>query len=126
VREARTVEPSVLPALLAAFNAHDVDAVMAFFTDDCVMEMPRGPGPGGRRLVGREQVRAGIQSRFDGIPDVVYAHDSHWRCGDRGVSEWTLRGTQASGERIEVRGCDLFEFAGDRIRRKDSYWKVVE
>jgi hypothetical protein len=47
-------------------------------------------------------------------------------CGDRGVSEWTIRGTQASGERIEVRGCDLFEFSGGRIRRKDSFWKIVD
>jgi len=25
-----------------------------------------------------------------------------------------------------VRGCDLFEFRGDKIVRKDSYWKIVE
>ena len=26
----------------------------------------------------------------------------------------------------KVRGCDLFEFQGDKIARKDSYWKLVE
>jgi hypothetical protein len=26
----------------------------------------------------------------------------------------------------EVRGCDLFEFTGDKIARKDSYWKLVD
>jgi steroid delta-isomerase-like uncharacterized protein len=116
----------LLEEFLAAFNAHDVDAVMAFFADDCVLDMPRGPGPGGRRLVGKEQVREGIQSRFDGIPDVHYGDDRHWVCGDRGVSEWTLRGTQGSGERIEVRGCDLLELSGGKITRKDSYWKIVD
>jgi ketosteroid isomerase-like protein len=115
-----------LEALLEAFNAHDSDAVMAFFTDDCVLEMPRGPGPGGRRLVGRAQVREGIQSRFDGIPDVHFGDARHFACGDRGVSEWTLRGTQATGEPIEVRGCDLFEFSDGKISRKDSFWKIVE
>jgi len=25
-----------------------------------------------------------------------------------------------------VRGCDLLEFRGDKIVRKDSYWKIVE
>src|SRR5436190_22349122 len=45
-----------LQALLDAFNAHDVDEVMSFFTEDCVLDMPRGPGPGGRRLIGRQQV----------------------------------------------------------------------
>jgi steroid delta-isomerase-like uncharacterized protein len=120
------VDTSTLQAFLDAFNAHDVDAVMSFFADDCVMEMPRGPGPGGRRLVGKEQVRDGIQSRFDGIPDIHYGDDFHWVCGDRGVSEWTIRGTQTNGEPIEVRGCDLFEFAGGKISRKDSFWKIVD
>jgi steroid delta-isomerase-like uncharacterized protein len=115
-----------LQALLDAFNAHDLDAIMAFFTEDCVLDMPRGPAPGGRHLVGKAQVREGIQSRFDGIPDVVYDDDRHFICGDRGVSEWTIRGTQATGERIEVRGCDLFEFRDGKIARKDSFWKIVD
>ena len=118
-------EPS-LQAFLDAFNAHDLDAIMAFFTDDCVLDMPRGPAPGGRHLVGKEQVREGIRSRLDGIPDIHYGDARHWSAGDRGVSEWTIRGTQATGERIEVRGCDLFEFAGGRISRKDSFWKIIE
>jgi ketosteroid isomerase-like protein len=120
------VSASVLRAFLDAFNAHDVDAIMSFFADDCVMEMPRGPGPGGRRLVGKEQVREGVQSRLDGIPDIRYDDDRHWVCGDRGVSEWTIRGTQQSGERIEVRGCDLLELVDGKISRKDSFWKILE
>jgi steroid delta-isomerase-like uncharacterized protein len=111
----------LLQAFLDAFNAHDVDAIMSCFTDDCVFDTPRGV-----RMVGREQVRAGIQARFDGIPDIHYGDDRHFACGDRGVSEWTIRGTQVTGEPIEVRGCDLFELTGDgRIRRKDSFWKIL-
>lgn len=117
---------SLLQEFLDAFNAHDVDAIMSFFTEDCVFDMPRGPAPGGRRLVGTAQVRRGIQSRFDGIPDVHYGDDRHWVCGDRAVSEWTLRGTRRTGEPIEVRGCDLFELADGRIRRKDSFWKILD
>ncbi|UGS38682.1 nuclear transport factor 2 family protein [Capillimicrobium parvum] len=117
---------SILQRLLDAFNAHDVDAIMSFFAEDCVMDMPRGPDPGGRRLVGKQQVREGIESRLAGIPDVNYGDDRHWLCGDRGVSEWTLRGTQVTGRQIEVRGCDLFEFSDGRISRKDSFWKIVD
>ena len=120
------IETPVLQGFLDAFNAHDVDAIMEFFADDCVLEMPRGPAPGGRRMVGKAQVREGIQSRFDGIPDVHYGDDRHFVCGDRGVSEWTIRGTRATGEPIEVRGCDLFEFSDGKISRKDSFWKIVE
>jgi steroid delta-isomerase-like uncharacterized protein len=122
---AEVATPS-LQAFLDAFNAHDVDALKTFLTEDCVFDMPRGPAPGGRPLTGKQEVRDGIASRFDGIPDVQYVDDRHWTAGDRGVSEWTIRGTQATGERIEVRGCDLFEFAGGRIRRKDSFWKIVD
>jgi steroid delta-isomerase-like uncharacterized protein len=116
----------LMKAFLDAFNAHDVDAIMSFFAEDCVLEMPRGPAPGGRRLVGKQQVREGIQSRFDGIPDIRYDDDRHWLSGDRGVSEWTIRGTQRSGEAIEVRGCDLLEFTDGKISRKDSFWKIVD
>ena len=121
-----TVVTTVLQDFLDAFNAHDLDAIMSFFAEDCVLEMPRGPAPGGRRLVGKRDVREGLRSRLDGIPDVNYGDDRHWACGDRGVSEWTLRGTQRTGESIEVRGCDLFEFADGKIRRKDSYWKIID
>jgi ketosteroid isomerase-like protein len=116
---------AVLRGFIDAFNAHDLDAIMSFFAEDCVMDMPAGTGPGGRRLVGKEAVREGIRSRLDGIPDVHYGDDSHWACGDRGVSEWTLRGTRRTGERIEVRGCDLLELTDGRISRKDSFWKIV-
>jgi ketosteroid isomerase-like protein len=120
------VEVPQLEGFLDAFNDHDVDAIMSFFSDDCVLDMPRGPGPGGRRLVGKEQVREGIRSRLDGIPDIHYGDERHFACGDRGASEWTIRGTQATGEPIEVRGCDLFEFRDGKISRKDSFWKIVE
>ena len=112
---------STLEGLLQAFNAHDVDAIMEFFTEDCVLDTPRG-----QRHVGKEDVAKGFQARFDGIPDIHYGDERHFACGDRGVSEWTIRGTQATGEPIEVRGCDLFEFTDGKISRKDSYWKILD
>jgi ketosteroid isomerase-like protein len=121
-----SVTTATLERLADAFNAHDAEAVMAFFTEDCEMDGPRGPDAWGRRFVGWQQVREGVQSRFDGLPDVHYGVARHWVAGDRGCSEWLLTGTTPEGTRIEVRGCDLFEFHGDKIRRKDSYWKIVE
>jgi taurine dehydrogenase small subunit len=34
--------------------------------------------------------------------------------------------TMVGGERLEVRGCDLWTFQGEEIVLKDSYWKIVE
>jgi ketosteroid isomerase-like protein len=111
---------------LMAFNQHDVDRIMDFFVEDCEFDTPRGPTPYGRRLRGKDQVREGIAARFAGIPDISYNDDLHWASGDRGVSEWTIRGTTSDGDPIEVRGCDLFVFEADKIQRKDSFWKIVE
>ena len=116
----------VLEELLAAFNRHDLDAIMEFFADDCEFYMPRGAGPRGDRFAGKPEVRAGLARRFEGIPDVHYGDDRHWACGALGVSEWTLTGTTIAGKRIAVRGVDLLEFAEGGITRKDSFWKIVE
>ncbi len=123
-----TDQPSVetLRAVTDAFNRHDPDAIMAFFADDAVFETPRGPEPFGRRFEGRAAVREGLAARFSGIPDVHYGDDNHFVAGDRGASEWTLTGTTTDGERLEVRGCDLWAFRDGKIVRKDSYWKIIQ
>ena len=114
-----------LKQVLEAFNRHDLDAIMSHFADDCVLETPRGPESWGTRFVGKEEVRRGLMARFEGIPDVHYSGDDHFVSGSRGVSEWTISGTTVEGERIEVRGCDLWTFADDgKLTRKDSFWKI--
>jgi hypothetical protein len=35
-----------------------------------------------------------------------------------------LTGTNAAGERLEVRGCDIWTFDGDKIAVKNSFWKI--
>ena len=117
----------VLKDVLEAFNRHDLDAIVSHLADACVFESPRGPDPWGRRFVGKDEVREGLAARFEGIPDVHYGDDDHFVSGDRGVSEWTLSGTTVEGERIEVRGCDLWAFGeDDQLVRKDSFWKIRE
>ncbi len=85
---------------------------------------PRGPEVYGQRFVGRDAVREAFAGRFAGIPDVRYQEDEHFVDGDRGASEWTLRGTTTDGQRLEVRGCDLWTFRDGKITKKDSYWKI--
>jgi ketosteroid isomerase-like protein len=113
-------------AILSAFNVHDLDRVMSFFSEDCVLDMPRGPDPWGSRFVGAVAVREALRSRFTGIPDVRYGDDTHFVSGDIGVSQWTLSGTRSDGERIEVRGCDFCTFRSGKIVKKDSFWKLRE
>jgi len=123
-----TVE--LLKEFLEAFNRHDLDAIMSYFADECVFYMPRGAGPRGDRFVGKDEVRARLAQRFQGIPDVHYGEDTHWVAADGklGVSEWTLTGTSVTGQHIHVRGVDLIEFGKEngKIIRKDSFWKILQ
>jgi ketosteroid isomerase-like protein len=120
------ITQETLRAFLDAFNRHDLDAIMDYFHDDCVLYMPRGQGPRGDRYVGKQEVRGGLATRFEGIPDVHYGDDAHWTCGSFGVSEWTLSGTRKNGATVEVRGVDLLEFRDGKVTRKDSFWKIVD
>jgi ketosteroid isomerase-like protein len=121
----QTIE-NALNGLVDAFNAHDLDRIMTFFTDDCVLQMPRGPNPFGQRAEGAVAVKATLATRFEGIPDVHYGEDSHYIDGNVGVSKWLLTGTTAAEQKIAVRGCDFYEFRDGKATMKDSYWKIVE
>jgi len=119
---------STLKELCEAFNAHDLDRIMAFFADDCTLEMPRGAKPWGTRFQGRRDVREALAGRFRGLPDVHYGDDEHFvdPSANTGISKWTLTGTGGDGTQIKVRGCDFYTFRDGKVVRKDSYWKIVE
>lgn len=119
-----TDREAILRDVAAGFDTHDLDRILRHFADDAVFESPRGPEVHGQRFEGIDAVRGAFAARFAGIPDVRYLDDDHFVSGDRGASEWTLRGTTTDGQAIEVRGCDLWTFRDGRIVRKDSYWKI--
>ena len=114
----------MLEAITTAFDQHDLDAIMVHVADDAVFEGPRGPDPWGQRFVGAAAIRDAFAARFAGIPDIRYQGAAHFVDGDRGASEWTLSGTTTDGQRIEVRGCDLWTFRDGKVLKKDSYWKL--
>ncbi len=113
--------PSVelLQQVLDAFNRHDLDAIMAAFSEDAILESPRGAEPWGTRYVGKAAVREGLASRFAGIPDVHYSDDRHWVCGNRGVSEWLLTGTTTAGERLRSLGIPRRSDRAQRLLLED-------
>ena len=115
----------ILEQLAEAFNEHDLEKIMSFFSEDCSLDMPRGPDPWGTRYIGKAAVRKGLQSRFEMLPDVHYAELRHFATESMGISEWLVTGTLRSGGTVKVRGCDHYEFRGGKVVRKDSYWKIV-
>jgi len=114
---------ALLDRFAAAWNRHDLEALMSMMTDDCVFEASAGPDVNGERSEGKPDVRAAYAAVFAAFPDAHWANCRHFIAGHRGVSEWTFTGTQRDGKRVEVTGCDLFTFSDNRIAIKNSYRK---
>ena len=106
------------------WNRHDLDVLMTFMADDCVFESTAGPEACGARHAGRERVRQAFARVFEVFPDAQFGDARHFVAGNRGLSEWLFTGTTAEGKKVEVNGCDVFTFEGDKIALKSSYFKT--
>lgn len=105
-----------------AFNKHDVDAVMAAMTEDCIFEST-GPQPDGNRYEGQDAVRACWESFFRDSPDAVFDTVEVVTCGDRCTVRWLYRYTDANGQPGHIRGIDLFRVRGGKVAEKLAYVK---
>jgi taurine dehydrogenase small subunit len=115
----QTMTSERLDAFMDAWNAHDVEGIVSFFADDCEFHASVGPELMGASYAGRDEIRKGVTAFFERFPDGKFEDASAWVAGERGASEWTF---VAGG--TAVRGCDLFEFEGDRIRVKNAFRKI--
>lgn len=119
----REITENFLQSFADAFNAHDVKAIMAHMTDNCVFQASAGPDEDGQRFTGQEQVKKAFEQVFTTFPDARWNEPKHFISGNRGVSEWTFTGTKSDGTKVEVAGCDLFTFENGKISIKNSYRK---
>lgn len=125
--ESPAVTPELLEEICGAFNRHDVDAILSYFADECEWIMARGPDtPWGRRCVGKAEIGEVLRARFAVVRDMRWVDTRHWVMGEKALSEWRVQGTGESGERIDWLGCDLWEFRGGKLAKKDTYWKTID
>ena len=113
----------LLDRFAAAWNRHDLEALMSMMTDDCVFQASAGSQVDGERSEGQPAVRAAFAAVFGTFRDAQWANATHFIAGNRGVSEWTFVGTHTDGARVEVLGCDVFTFRDGKIAVKNSYRK---
>jgi ketosteroid isomerase-like protein len=104
-----------------AFNRHDVDAVMAAMTADCVFENTN-PAPDGKRYHGQTEVRAFWETFFQSSPDAVFETEEVFAAGDRCVVRWIYRKTR-NGQPWHLRGVDLFRVRDGKVAEKLAYVK---
>lgn len=119
----KPVTVETLAAFSAAWNTHDIDALMSFMTDDCIFETVAGPDVCGTRVSGAAAVRTAFESAWKNFPDAQWLDGRHFVAGDRGVSEWRFVGTGLDGKRIEANGVDIFTFRDGKIYIKNAFRK---
>jgi ketosteroid isomerase-like protein len=100
-----------------AFGRHDVGAVMALMTDDCVFENTL-PTPDGERHVGQADVRKFWERFFRDSPNAKFATEEMVVAGDRAAVRW--RFDWGDGH---IRGIDLFKVRDGKVAEKLSYVK---
>lgn len=106
-----------------AWNRHDPDLLMEYMADDCSYQASFGPELEGKNYAGREAVREGFARFFERYPDGRFVDSEIWAFDeDRAACVWTFVASD-EGRELRVRGCDLFEFDGPKIRRKNAFRK---
>jgi cation diffusion facilitator family transporter len=104
-----------------AFNRHDVDAVMAAMTDDCVFENTSPPH--GQRYEGQDQVRKAWEEFFTASPDAHFAGDDVIVAGDRCIVQWTYTWSNDDGSTSTLRGVDVMRVRDGKVAEKFAYVK---
>ena len=117
-----------LDAYNAAWNAHDLDAIMALHAPGMVFDNHTA----GESATGPE-VREHISSIFETWPDIAFSARRTYVRENLAVQEWTASATHAAtmrrgelvaeptGRRIEWEGVDVIPFEDGLIARKDVY-----
>jgi ketosteroid isomerase-like protein len=114
---------AVVARLLAAINAHDLEAMVACFADDYVNEWPAHPQRGFR---GNQQVRSNWSQIFAGVPDLRARLPRMVVDGDTVWAEWDLSGTRRDGAAHLMRGVSIFGVAEGRLAWVRFYLEPVE
>jgi len=110
--------------LLAALNAHDLDAFVECFASDYRSEQPAHPD---RRFEGRDKVRENWTSVFAGIPDFRAELVASASIGDTvEIGEWHWRGTHTDGTPFAMAGVTVMGIEDQRIAWGRLYMEVVE
>jgi ketosteroid isomerase-like protein len=116
-------QAAVVERLLAAINAHDLEAMVACFAEDYVNEWPAHPQRGFR---GSAQVRRNWGQIFAGVPDLRARLPRMVVDGDTVWTEWDISGTRRDGAAHLMRGVAIFGVAEGRLAWVRYYLEPVE
>lgn len=108
--------------LLDALIQHDVDAMMASMTSDCVFE-DWVPKPDGARYVGQQAVRRFWEGFFQRSPDARLDIEEVFAAGDSCAVRYVWRWAEADGTEQYVRCAALFLVRSGHVAEMRFYAK---
>jgi len=112
----------IVLAFTESFNRHDVAAMMQLVSEDCTFE-DAVPAPNGAVYAGKEAVTRFLQDFFRGSPDAHLEVEEIFGLGERCVMRWSSTSLDERGEKVHVRGVDLFKVRNQAIHEMLSYTK---
>jgi taurine dehydrogenase small subunit len=113
-----TREERCITAYFDAFNAHDVDGVLACFRDDIALVSPDGT-----RVVGLDAARARYAQEFATMPDARCELVLATGHAGYGAAESVFRAT-VDGRAIEAVGAEVMEFVDGQISEIRDYHQL--
>ncbi len=105
-----------------ALNAHNVDKMMQFMTEDCVFENTY-PAPDGTRYEGQPAVRAFWDDFMRTSREPRIQIEEIFALGNRCIMRWTYSWLDAQGSPGHIRGIDVYKVRRGLIAEKLSYVK---
>jgi ketosteroid isomerase-like protein len=114
----------VMHRLLAAMNAHDLDAFVSCFATDYRSEQPAHPA---RAFEGGDQVRENWTGVFSGVPDfrAELVLSVTTEAGVE-IGEWRWRGTHTDGAAFAMEGVIVLGVVHEQIAWGRLYMEPVE
>jgi len=113
---------ALMERLRKAFNAHDLEGIVALVDPDYESEQPAHPERG---FHGRDQVRKNWASMFARVPDFRADILRTAVDGDTVWTEWRWHGVRADGTKFDLRGVTLFRLWNGRIVSGRLYMEPV-
>lgn len=116
-------EPEAIERLVQATNQHDLEALVACFSEDYENITPAHPHRGFR---GRSQVRRNWEQIFQFVPDLVAEVTDRAVVDNRVWTEWSMRGTRRDGTSHEMCGVIVFRVNDGLIDHARFYLEPVD
>jgi nuclear transport factor 2 (NTF2) superfamily protein len=108
----------------AAWNSRNPDLIASFFVEDGVYHASVGFEHLGASFFGKEQIREGARIFFDRFPNGKFENLKVVVEGNIGTFQWDFVTNDPAGNETRTAGCDLLEFAGDKVKTKNAFRKA--